>query len=369
MELTRKNVRQLFNARLWPGITAFWSWWSSELLAMLPEQARNALKPAGTSLLLELNGTGVVASRGSTHAGEPVANFPVAAGNKAPVIAVDDNVLDDVREIVLCLPRDKVLIKPLKLPLATEENLCEVLAFEMDRQTPFTAEQVYYDFAVTARHPREQTLELSLVLTPRQELDEILTALADRGIHPDLVTVNSDNTDELRNVNLLPEKHRSRKTVTPQLINIMIGIMALVLLTGAVSLPLLGQRHKIKMLEPLLETAETKAKVAGRLRDKVDGLKAESRFLVNKKQSTLLVLQVMDEVTRILPDDSWVFQMQIRGPEVQIQGQSASAAALIPLIESSDILHNARFRSPVTQAPRSNLERFHLSATTMAPTP
>lgn len=365
MELTGKNVRHLFNTRLWPSISAFWSWWSTELLDMLPEKARNALQPAGTSLFLELDGTDVVTSHGSIHVGKPVAGYPLAAGDKTPVIAVDDN----VREIVLCLPQDKVLIKPLKLPLATEENLCEVLAFEMDRQTPFKADQVYYDFAVTARDPGEQSLELSLVLTPRQELDGILTALAERGIHPDLVTVNCDRTDKLRNINLLPEKYRGHRTGTSRRINIMIGILALALLTGAVSLPLLGQRHKIKMLEPLLETAETKAEVAGRLRDTVEELKAESSFLVNRKQSTLLVLQVMDEVTRILPDDSWVFQVQIRGSEVQIQGQSASAAALIPLIESSDILYDARFRSPVTQAPRSILERFHLSASTRVPTP
>lgn len=370
MELTTRNLRHLLNARLWPGIRAFWSWWSTELLAMLPEQARNALQPGGTRLFLELDGTDVVASHGSTHAAEPVARYSLADGINTPANNFgDDDTLSNVREIVLCLPRDRVLIKPLNLPLATEENLREVLAFEMDRQTPFTADQVYYDFTVTARNAVEQSLELSLVLTPRQELDGILTSLANRGIHPDLVAVHFDNTGELHNVNLLPEKHRGSKAVTPQLVNIILGILALVLLAAAVSLPLLGQRHKIKMLEPLLETAETKAEVTGRLRDTVDKLMSESRFLVKKKQSSLLVLQIMDEVTRILPDDTWAFQIQIRGPEVQIQGQSASAAALIPLIEASDILHNARFRSPVTQVPRSNLERFHLSATARATAP
>ena len=335
---------------------------------MLPEKARNALQPGGRCLFLELDSASLVASHGSTHSGKPVARYLFESGKMTPVNAAGDaRILDNVREIILCLPRDKVLIKQLDLPLATEENLREVLAFEMDRQTPFTVEQVYYDYFITARNSANQTLELSMVLTPRKVLDEILAALAEHRIHPDLVAVHCNSTQQLRNVNLLPEKYRNTKKLTPGLINLAVGLIALLLLAGAVSLPLLGQRQKIKLLVPQLEIAETKAEVAGKLRDKLDRLTWESQFLVNKKLSSLQTLQVMDELTRILPDDTWVFQMQIRGSEVQIQGQSASAAALIPLIESSDILYNARFRSPITQVPRSNLERFHLSAILRSP--
>jgi general secretion pathway protein L len=81
------------------------------------------------------------------------------------------------------------------------------------------------------------------------------------------------------------------------------------------------------------------------------------------------VLELLDELTRILPDDTWITRLDIKGSELEIQGQSASAAALIPLIESSSILQNPRFRSPVTQIPRSDVERFHLSAETRGPTP
>lgn len=370
MELTRKNIRHLFSARLLPAISAFWSWWSAELIALLPRKLRSSLQPGDTRLFLEIDGTDVVAGHGSANAGSPILRYPLAAGSLAPVQAVDNaKILDNIRETILLLPHDKVLIKPLSLPLATEENLREVLAFEMDRQTPFTTDQVYYDYAVTARRPGEQLLDVTLVLTPRHELDGLLTTLASHEFHPDQVTVHDDKGDVLRNVNLLPDKLRSSRTFTPQRINIVAGILALLLLTAAVSLPLLGQRHKIRMLGPQLETAQSKAEVAGRLQDKVDRLETESRHLIDKKQSSLLVMQVMDELTRILLDDTWIFQLQIRGSEVQIQGQSASAAALIPLIESSDILHSARFRSPVTQVPRSDLERFHLSATIGAPTP
>ena len=83
---------------------------------------------------------------------------------------------------------------------------------------------------------------------------------------------------------------------------------------------------------------------------------------MDRKKSTRLVLELIDELTRLLPDDTWITRLEMNGSEVHIQGQSPAAAALIPLLESSDSLQNARFRSPVTQQPLSDTERFHLSA-------
>ncbi len=273
------------------------------------------------------------------------------------------------RELVLCLPKDQVLTRSLTLPLAAEENLREVLSFEMDRQTPFTAEQVYYDFSVIARSAVERTLTVNLVLVTRRMLDKLLLQLNKRGIHPDIVTINCGDRGGFAAVNLLPAENRQRKAVTPRLVNLALGALALLLLVSAVSLPLLDKRHKIQALEPLLETASMKAEEAHRLRKEVDELTASSRFLTDKKQSSLPLLQIIDELTRILPDDTWITRLDIKGNELQIQGQSLSAAALIPLIESSSILQNPRFRSPVTQIPRSDVERFHLSAETRGPTP
>jgi general secretion pathway protein L len=106
----------------------------------------------------------------------------------------------------------------------------------------------------------------------------------------------------------------------------------------------------------------SKAELTRRLREQVEQLGTGSRVLVDKKQAMPLVLEIIDELTRILPDDTWINRLDIKGTEVEIQGQSAAAAALIPLIESSGRLRNPRFRSPVTRVPGSSTERFHLSA-------
>jgi len=75
-----------------------------------------------------------------------------------------------------------------------------------------------------------------------------------------------------------------------------------------------------------------------------------------------MTIALIDEMSRILPDDTWLTRVDIAGREIQVQGQSLSAAALIELLEKSPVFENVRFRSPVTQVPRTEAERFHLSA-------
>jgi general secretion pathway protein L len=370
MQLSKHNLHIRFSAPVWRVVATSGSWWISELRDMLPPRARGVLMPRARRLFLELDGTDVVMSQNTVQNKEELTRYPLDQADTTPVkLSAEDEAHQHARELVLCLPSDKVLTRSLTLPLAAEENLREVLSFEMDRQTPFTAEQVYYDYSVVARSAAERTLTVDLVLTTRRMLDELLDQLHKRGLRPDRVTIDCGEGGGLTSVNLLPVENRQRKAITPWLVNLALGTLALLLLVGAVSLPLLNKHHKIQALEPLLETASMKAEEAHRLRKEVDELAANSRFLTDKKQSSLPVLQVMDELTRILPDDTWITRLDIKGSELQIQGQSSSAAALVPLIESSSLLQNPRFRSPVTQIPRTDTERFHLSAETRESTP
>ena len=66
-------------------------------------------------------------------------------------------------------------------------------------------------------------------------------------------------------------------------------------------------------------------------------------------------------MTRILPDDTWVQQLDIKGKELQIQGETASSVRLIGLFEQSAIFHDASFRSSLTKGQSSGTERYQLA--------
>jgi len=363
MNMTNLKTHYKFTTPLVHTLAGFWSWWIAELSGILPKSVRAAVLPGVERLYLELNGTELIASQGTSESTHEIGRYPLDTEALQPEQAQElEELAGRSREVVLCLPADKVLVKTLTLPLATEENLREVLGFEMDRQTPFSVEQVYYDHVLSARNSKANTLSIDLVLTPRPFLDKLLSTLEGIGFQPHQASICQQQTGQPQPVNLLPEEARQHREDTAHYLNLALGIVALVLLLGAIALPLLNKLHIIQSLEARMDMVTTEAELTRRLREKVEQLGTDSRFLVERKQATPLALSIINELTHLLPDDTWIDRLDIKGEEVQIQGQSASAAALIPLIESSDSLRNPRFRSPVTRMPRMDTERFHLSA-------
>ncbi len=64
----------------------------------------------------------------------------------------------------------------------------------------------------------------------------------------------------------------------------------------------------------------------------------------------------------MLPDNTWVEQLEIRNGQLELRGQSSEATALLSLIEASSMFQGATFRSPITRDRRTDQDRFFLTA-------
>jgi Tfp pilus assembly protein PilN len=72
-------------------------------------------------------------------------------------------------------------------------------------------------------------------------------------------------------------------------------------------------------------------------------------------------LRVLKELTQIIPDNTWLFNLRLSQQTLEISGMSRSASDLIPLLEKSGWLTKTEFASPiVTDA--SKLEHFKIKA-------
>ena len=70
-----------------------------------------------------------------------------------------------------------MIFKKLSLPSPTEENLKEVLGFEMDRYTPFALEDVYFDFTIVKRDEARDLIHVLLMVIKKDVVDYYLTLL------------------------------------------------------------------------------------------------------------------------------------------------------------------------------------------------
>jgi len=357
VEQTWQKMRFSYVAPLQRQLQAFWTWWIAELTSLLPSNLQSALSQRDQRDFFEFDDDALIVRRGAMSGNRELMRIPLTAAERP-----DIELPGGTKETVLLLPVDKVLIRSMTLPLAAEENLREVLSFEMDRQTPFAADQVYYDCIVTSRNTRQKTLSVDLVLAPRTIVDGLLEELANSGLRADILSTRDSTGTAILPINLLPRRKRNNRNTAVRRLNAALVVVTVLLFITSILLPLLQKQQVLRELEPQLIAAVAQAESANELRQQVERLVAGSGYLVRKKQTGLSVLQTINELTRVLPDHTWINRLDISETDVQLQGQSSSSAILISLLEGSPVLKDVRFRSPVIRIPSTGEERFHLSA-------
>ncbi len=86
--------------------------------------------------------------------------------------------------IFIALPRDLALIRFINLPMAVEENLRKSLEYEMDRHTPFSTDEIYFDYHIIRRIPESSLLHLMLVTVKKDRVDYYIELLKKIKIKP-----------------------------------------------------------------------------------------------------------------------------------------------------------------------------------------
>jgi general secretion pathway protein L len=72
----------------------------------------------------------------------------------------------------------------LTLPLAAQPELRQVLTFEMDQETPFKPDELYWDHRLETTDRQKNRLSVRLMLVPKASLAPLLGALDQVGIRP-----------------------------------------------------------------------------------------------------------------------------------------------------------------------------------------
>jgi general secretion pathway protein L len=91
--------------------------------------------------------------------------------------------------VAVSIPREKAVVRFLRLPLATKENLRKVLEYEAPKYTPFDKDEVYLDYQILKED--KEWVHLIAVFVRKAELDSYLALLRRIGIRPDYVQIPS----------------------------------------------------------------------------------------------------------------------------------------------------------------------------------
>jgi len=182
----------------------------------------------------------------------------------------------------------------------------------------------------------------------------------------DIVTCRRRDNANLQPVNLLPQEKRRTKRLDVKSLNLALTATLAVLLFAAVTIPIVQKNRAIEALEAQVQAAAAEARQGAELRQDLEKMAEASQFLLEKKASDIMAVELIDEVSRILPDHTWITRLNMTETELQMQGQSSASSSLIAAIESSRYFQNVRFGSPVVQIQGTDKDRFHVVADIVA---
>jgi len=283
------------------------------------------------------------------------------ASEKYRLLIAENSELEKV-EYVLRLTADQAIKKILYLPAVAKENLQQVIAFELARVTPFNAEQVYFAVKILGKEESGK-IKVLLVLTPKDVLDGILQQLKNAQIYPAIVDYTeaaNDFDNDLTPYNLLPEGERSVKDKATQIAIWSLSFLAIALAIGVLVFPVWQQGQEAEELRQQLNQLETETQLVQSQQLEIDGIVDETERLINIKNRAPALTELINTLSQLMPDNTWLTNFKYNKDHLQIQGQSPSASILISIIESSPLFSNARFVSPLTQDKRTGMERFQI---------
>jgi general secretion pathway protein L len=341
------------------GVVAFFGWWLGELAGLVPHRFRQAARR-------ERRGAVLVFGRMESMVLERTAEGERVLGSIANDAPDHDRRLAELlkqarrrgRAVTVRLSGELGLRKVLDLPLAARDDLEQMLRLEMDRLTPFRADEVYFAHRVLGSDAQGRRLSVELQLAPKREIERALEAAQGVGVVPATIELGHGGADGYL-LNLLPGESAQR--AREGRLNRALALLALALAVAAVAIPLQRQRATLAELEAKVAAARTEAEESLALRERLDRLTKSAQFLVADKTRQPMVVKVLAELTRLVPDQAYIIQLELHDGTVELHGYATTASDLIGLLEQSPLFRAPQFRSPVTQDPRSGTERFHVS--------
>ncbi|MDQ2917052.1 MAG: hypothetical protein M3R40_07830, partial [Pseudomonadota bacterium] len=361
------------------GLTGFGHWWLHELGAAMPARLRTMLERRRARPVLAFDGSTATLWRPTTHGrmqmsevarialdGDPSSVAATGRAALAPLVRAANGAPP---QIVVTLSPRASLRKTLTLPMALEDHLHQSLAYELDRHTPFKPEELYFDAVVVDRDSAHNTLHVDLAAARRGLVDTILGQAESFGARVIAATVDPPATASASRINLLPEDRRpansgfARWQVMLPLAVLAVGALA------ALFLPIWQKRVEAIAVNQLSDQARERAGVSDALRSELERRVSDYNFALERKYAFPGTVQVLDDVTRILPDDTWLTQLELhtmRGKDAQreitLRGESANAGRLVSLLEDSKIFTQAAPRSPTTKIQPGPGEIFDVGA-------
>jgi general secretion pathway protein L len=257
------------------------------------------------------------------------------------------------------LPFDACFARRIALPAAARNDARSILNLDLERATPFRADDVYAGYYVEDPSGEDGKLKVRQVVVKRTTLDPVIKEIEALGLRLSFADCWDEDGRTGLPVNFLESdpKIASRRGKYFHPNAILVGL-ALVLVCCAMFLVVHKHEGALAQLQRDIAHARGDAQNVRRLLDRAEADLARVASLRRMKRESVLVVQTIEELSRLIPDSAWLTDLRIEGDTVEFSGFAQSAANLLSLLERSAHFTDAALAAPLTLESREDKERF-----------
>jgi len=261
----------------------------------------------------------------------------------------------------LMLQPASFVFRPLELPRRATEFLDGIVRAQIDRLTPWSAENAAFGWSPPAEISGDR-VSVTVAATARSLITPLVAAVARLGADSIVVsTVPPGTQDGLAAIKVFDQRVRGALEVNRVRRALATALLVATVLAGTAFAADIIAGGDIDMRHT--EVSQRIASQRAKLRAGGDALRDSAlAALERRRHETPSSVIVLEALSQILPDHTYVTELRIQGDKMQVVGVTRDAPSLIRLIEQSSHFTRATFFAPTTRSPSEPGEHFHIEA-------
>jgi general secretion pathway protein L len=295
-------------------------------------------------------------------------HFELTSDEPSPALPADWKAALRGSQFEVLLRSSRFLFRPLDLPRRAAEFLDGMIRSQIDRLTPWTANEAAFSWTAPVETSNER-INLMVIATPKTKMNPLIRLAEYCGVGSVILYASPQDLDPstdggpatVGRTKVFEKRMRAALDVAR-----VRRVLTVVLLAAAVSATLslgvasiIGSRLDAQQRQLSSEISERRAAMRLKLATSDDSAQS---LLVRRKHATPSSAMVLDALSQILPDNTYVTELRIEKDKLQVVGITQDAPSLVKLLEQSPHFTRATFFAPTTRSANDEGERFHVEA-------
>ena len=261
------------------------------------------------------------------------------------------------------LPDKLVLWHPMLLPKLSADAAHAAMALEVRSFSPFLPDDLVWGHTPLVPEQRGNTVQL--VIASRKLIAQHIATLEPTDLTQGdaEIWVNPPLSDGLMVLNGFGEAKRRRLVARWRVVNLcLVAVFATIGLAAAITPT---AQLRVRAMQAAQDYAKLRALAAPavRQRELLGQLDQQLKAIDEMAEPSLKPELILLRITQLLPDDTFITQLQAQGQKIMLMGQTPNTAALMQQLGAKAGIKNVRAPSGAVKMRGSERETFNIEFT------